>query len=273
MPYVKIDETFDMFFEVDDYVDPWQKSEAILLVHGIGGCSKEWYAWPPGLARKYTVFRIDLRGWGKSTVPPEGYQWSMVGFADDIRRFMDKVGLEKVHLVGTKLGGRIALHFARNFPNRLRSLTLISTPMSLKSGNQSNEHIPTKAGGRKAVEKWARSTMRERLGEVADDMMEWWIDLYRSHSPRVLSEVCRLAWSCDESNLVSSLSVPTLVIDSNAQGRADESKTWQQLIPDSKMVIVPVNNEGRQISASKPDACISILLEYLRDLSHRTQSS
>src|ERR1700712_4738553 len=104
MPDVKIDDTLTMHYEFDCFVEPWRTPEAILLVHGVGGCTEEWYAWVPPLSGKYAVVRVDLRGWGKSTVPPQDYPWSMDSFAADLKLFMDKVGLKKVHIVGTKLG-------------------------------------------------------------------------------------------------------------------------------------------------------------------------
>ena len=106
MPSVKIDDTLDMFYELDNFVEPWRTPETILLVHGIGGNTTEWIRWVPPLADKYAVLRVDLRGWGRSTVPPEGYPWSMDNFAADLRALMDRLGLQKVHMVGTKMGGR-----------------------------------------------------------------------------------------------------------------------------------------------------------------------
>src|ERR1700722_6644048 len=111
MPTQTIDDTLDMYYEVDNFVEPWKEPEVVMLVHGIGGSTPEGFAWIPPLSSKYKVVRVDLRGWGQSTIPPEGYEWSMDNFATDLKIFMDKQGMEKSHLLGTKLGGRIAVHF------------------------------------------------------------------------------------------------------------------------------------------------------------------
>jgi 3-oxoadipate enol-lactonase len=263
MPNLKIDDTLRMYYESDNFVEPWLAPETILLVHGIGGCTTEWYAWVPLLSHRYAVVRVDLRGWGKSSVPPAGYQWSMDNFASDLKKFMDRLGIQKVHLVGAKLGGRIAIHFASHYPDRLHSLTLVTTPMELRNLGDTREQRPKTAEGKKGVERWARATMKERLGDVAPEMMEWWIKLYSSHSPRVVSEVYDLAWWTDEYRLLSSIRVPTLVIDHNTQSSIEEIKSWQTLIPGSRLAVIPVTHEGRQISASKPAECVSALLEFL----------
>jgi pimeloyl-ACP methyl ester carboxylesterase len=274
VPKTKIDDTLDMYYEIDSFVEPWCTPEAILLVHGIGGCTTEWYAWVPPLSGKYAVVRVDLRGWGKSTVPPESYTWSMDSYAADLRNFMDKVRISKVHLVGTKLGGRIALHFARAYPDRLHSMTLVCTPMAiqnLKPGD-TRSNRPNAADGKRGVERWARASMTERLGEVAPEMLEWWIDLYSKSSPHVISGVYDLAWDTDEYSLLPEIRVPTLVIDSEENLSKNRLQDWPSLIPNSKVAVIPVTTGGRMISASKPAECATALLDFLDELEAKKQS-
>lgn len=266
MPKVRIDKTLEMYYELDNFVEPWRTPETILLVHGIGGATSEWYAWVPPLSGKYAVLRVDLRGWGKSTVPPKGYKWSMDNFARDLKILMDKLKLKKVHLVGAKLGGRIALHFAARYPKRLHSLVLVTTPMSISNLGDVRSQRPRTSQGRKGVEAWARRTMDERLGKVPPAQMEWWNQLYSSHSPRTVSEVYDLAWYTTENKMLSKIrGFPTLVIDSKAkqQRPIEEVRRWQRLIPGSVMAEIPVTTEGRQLSASKPEACVKALLKFL----------
>ena len=113
--------------------------------------------------------------------------------------------------------------------------------------------------------------MKERLGEVPSEMMEWWIKLYSSHSPRVMSEIFDLAWGTEEYSLLPTINVPTLVIDSKAKRSLDETMEWQKQIRGSRLVVIPVTHEGRMISASKPEACTKALLDFLQDLSAKKQ--
>ena len=59
MPTVRIDETLDLHYELDDYTDPWTKPETILLIHGVADTSKAWFAWIPRLARRFRLLRPD----------------------------------------------------------------------------------------------------------------------------------------------------------------------------------------------------------------------
>ena len=58
MPTVKLDETLEMYYEDDDFTDPWRTPETVVLHHGNAKSSRLWYAWVPLLARQYRVIRV-----------------------------------------------------------------------------------------------------------------------------------------------------------------------------------------------------------------------
>jgi len=128
MPFAKIDDTLEMFYEDDNFSDPWRKPETVVLHHGNSKNTKLWYAWVPLLARQYRVIRLDARGFGRSTVPPEGYDWSLSNFGTDMLKLLDHLGLEKVHLIGETVGGTISVQFAYDHPERLHTLTTCTSP-------------------------------------------------------------------------------------------------------------------------------------------------
>lgn len=268
MPDLKIDDSLVMHIEDDCFVAPWLLPQTVLLVHGIGGCAEEWFAWVPPLAGDYRVIRVDLRGWGRSTVPGPDYPWSMHNFATDLKAMLDALGIGKVHFVGTKLGGRIALHFARAWPERLASMTLICTPMTISDQpNDSRSARPTVAGGRQGVADWARRTMRERLGDVSPDMYGWWLDLYSAADPHAIAGVYDLAWQTDEFGMLDDVTVPTLIIDSEAITPAVQTRGWVKRIPGAELVMIAVGpGIGRQISASMPAQCVAAFRKFIDKL-------
>ncbi len=128
MPTVKLDDTLEMYYKDDDYADPWRSRETVALHHGNAKNGRLWYAWVPLLARQYRVVRLDARGFGRSTVPPPGYDWSLSGFATDLLRLLDYLELDQVHLIGETVGGTIALQFAYEHPERLHTVTTCTSP-------------------------------------------------------------------------------------------------------------------------------------------------
>ena len=64
----------------------------------------------PFYAENYSVYSIDPRGAGETDTPDGPYTTDQL--ADDVAAFMDAVGIEKAHIVGTSLGGATALKVA-----------------------------------------------------------------------------------------------------------------------------------------------------------------
>ncbi|TMK32826.1 MAG: alpha/beta fold hydrolase, partial [Alphaproteobacteria bacterium] len=57
-------------YYTDDFTDPSKKAPTLLLLHAAMGSARRYFAWVPHLARDWRVVRLDLRGHGRSQVPP-----------------------------------------------------------------------------------------------------------------------------------------------------------------------------------------------------------
>jgi pimeloyl-ACP methyl ester carboxylesterase len=75
----------------------------------------------------FQVAVFDNRGVGYSSTPQGPYTMSMM--ADDTLAVADALGWATFHLVGVSMGGMISQHVALKAPQRLQSLTLITTRM------------------------------------------------------------------------------------------------------------------------------------------------
>jgi pimeloyl-ACP methyl ester carboxylesterase len=97
-----------------------------VLVHGNFA---SWRWWKPVFQRLPPGFRAyapDLRGCGDTLGGGSGDGYSMPRLAQDLLAFVDALDLRSFHLVGHSLGGAIALQFALERPDRVRSLTLVA---------------------------------------------------------------------------------------------------------------------------------------------------
>jgi len=137
-----------MYYEVDDFTDPWiTDKETVWLQHGVGRSTRFWYHWVPPLARHYQVIRRDMRGHGQSADPGPDHHWSLDELVTDMHAFMDALGLRQVHYVGESIGGILGVLFATRWPERLKSLTICNSPTTIRpagtralSGEQGNLH-------------------------------------------------------------------------------------------------------------------------------------
>ncbi|RME32503.1 MAG: alpha/beta fold hydrolase, partial [Thermoflexia bacterium] len=99
---------------------------AVLLLHGLGSCGEDWLLLQaPALSQRHRVLMPDLRGHGRSDVPPGPY--TVPQMADDIAGFLEATGTDSAHMVGLSLGGAVAQALAVRHPTRVRSLVLVNT--------------------------------------------------------------------------------------------------------------------------------------------------
>ena len=73
-------------------------------------------------SKDYRVIAVDTRGHGQS--PRGNAPFTLRQFAEDLRSFMDRLGIEKASLLGFSDGGNIALLFAMKYPDRVERLIL-----------------------------------------------------------------------------------------------------------------------------------------------------
>ena len=100
----------------------------LVLLHGYPQNHHCWEKVAPALARHFDVIVPDLRGYGESDAPPDDPEhrtYSKRRMAADIVGLLDRLGLEKAHVLGHDRGGRVAYRFALDHPDRLLRLGII----------------------------------------------------------------------------------------------------------------------------------------------------
>ena len=100
-------------------------ASAVIFLHGFGASLHTWEPWASTLAKDLRVIRIDLPGSGLSLPDPTG-DYSDARSQQILLALMDKLGLQRVSLVGNSIGGRIAWTFAGTHPQRTNKLVLVS---------------------------------------------------------------------------------------------------------------------------------------------------
>lgn len=96
----------------------------LVLAHGFNTSGRTWERLAPGLASRYRVIVPDLRGHGRSTGAPETIHHER--FAADLVALLDHLGVERAHFVGHSSGGMCLLFVGTRYPERARTLALVS---------------------------------------------------------------------------------------------------------------------------------------------------
>jgi len=99
----------------------------IVFIHGLGSSGYiEWRFNLEAFSRRHRVFAPDLPGFGRSD-KPAGARYGIPYFARTIDRYMAGRRLRNAVVVGTSMGGRVALEVALAYPDRVRRLVLVNS--------------------------------------------------------------------------------------------------------------------------------------------------
>ncbi|GFH56274.1 abhydrolase domain-containing protein 11 [Chaetoceros tenuissimus] len=101
--------------------------DPVILLHGLLGQKRNFASLGTSLAlqleHKRRIFAVDLRNHGDSTDWRSEMSYSQM--AEDIRQFMDNVGIEKAVLIGHSMGGKCAKAMALTYPDRVSGLIVL----------------------------------------------------------------------------------------------------------------------------------------------------
>lgn len=96
----------------------------VMAVHGLGATKGSFLPTVAALAARFRVIAVDLPGFGDSD-KPIGAPYDPRFFAAAGLDLLDALALDRVHLIGNSLGGRIALEIAMRHPERVRRVVLL----------------------------------------------------------------------------------------------------------------------------------------------------
>jgi pimeloyl-ACP methyl ester carboxylesterase len=107
---------------------------AVILIHGFGGSTFSWRYTLPALAQvgDYAV-ALDLKGFGLADKTFDA-DYSHAAQADLVAQVMDALRIQKATVIGHSMGGSVAVHFARQYPDRVEKLVLVDAAVFESGG-------------------------------------------------------------------------------------------------------------------------------------------
>ena len=124
MPFVDVDNAKISYHVV-------RKGKPLLLISGLGTDHRTWIFQIPFFKEYFKVIVFDNRGMGESTGSIGPYSTKLM--AEDAKKIIDHLKLEKVNVLGSSMGGMIAQKLAIRYPDVVDKLVLCST--SAKPGD------------------------------------------------------------------------------------------------------------------------------------------
>lgn len=247
------------------YQDDGQ-GEPLLFLHGFTFDHRMWQGQLDFFSQYYRVLVLDSRGHGQSDAPETGY--SRGHRVEDTKHLLDELKIDKVHLIGLSMGGTTAIGFALKYPERLKSMVLVSTGAAGHSPGkkiQILDEIAKTKGIEAAKEKWLEwilvwfNKRDPEIGRLIKKMVNEhsgaiWVDPMRGKYQRTI----------DVEN-VHKISTPTLIVAGQLDRLFVElSEKLHQEIKNSQLILL--ENAGHMLNLEYSDKFNAELLNFIESI-------
>jgi 3-oxoadipate enol-lactonase len=157
--------------EADEHTLHWElfgsgDREIVCMLNGLAMQTPAWYSFLPRLQPDYDVLLWDYPGQGQSSTADVPYRIDRI--ASYLAQILDRIGADRIHLVGISYGGFVALEFARQFQERLHTLAISGILLSRETLFDMYQDLSLRfyAGGPAAFDLYTRYMYEKIFGEV-----------------------------------------------------------------------------------------------------------
>ena len=281
MPEITTDDGVRLHYLVDDYREPWrgEPDATGLLYHGFLKSLEHWTPFVPAIARHYRVVRFDVRGAGRSSIPPQGSEWTVDRFINDALNLMDALKIRKVHWAGFESGGLLGLILAANRPERIVSVACFNTPYRnpdsentmkdlFRCGYANNDEAIDKLG----IEKWVTKLCEQGvLADRVDPAIVNWVSRHAAGIPASVAKEWHKVFGRTSALLTdvpTRVTAPVLLVAGAKHIHGCQPPLLDGLRHNlqnaREVVYIPDVAIGVQLQA--PDACAAAYLKFLGSL-------
>lgn len=188
------------------------RGRPVLFLHGWLGSWRYWFPTMEVVAEHFRTYSFDFWGFGDSR--RKQTQESIQAYSDQVIRFLDELGIDRVQLVGHSMGGMVALKTAINHPDRITRVATVGAPIDGDSLSWllklTDRPIFADAFARLP---WLRRYLfRFFLGETADPAVHEVIDDSVKSSANTLRHAVSSMWRTDLRPELERLRVPALIV-------------------------------------------------------------
>lgn len=249
--------------DVHAIVSGRDSAPVVVLSNSLGSTHRMWDAQIPALERDFRVVRYDTRGHGGSPVPAGPY--SIDDLADDLIALLDRLGVERAHLVGLSLGGMTVMRVASRNPERVQRIALLCTGAQLPPSQAWTDRTalvreqgsPAVAGA--VVERWFTPAYLE----AHPDKRSAYEAMVGSTSAEGYAGCCEAIAELDLREELSTITAPTLAIAGEEDPATPPAKLEEIVarIPGATLLTVP--QSAHLANAEQPDIITPAILEHL----------
>ena len=235
----------------------------LYLVHGIGARKTTWDELILGLRDRFTCVSFDLRGHGESPLPPTPY--TLDDLVDDLEALREKLGHERIHVIGHSLGGMIGPAYTRAHPERVLSLGLLS----IAAGRSEDDRAKLEAVGRtmeqlgvsESLPTFVSRWFTDAFIDAHPDLIEARLQQVRDTPADVFLNVFWIYATTEMGPWLHEIDCPCLVLTGELDGGCNPrlNRFMHEQLPDSRLVIIDGIKHSLLMEASH------LALPHIRD--------
>lgn len=208
----------------------------IVMMHGWGQSLRSMRLLGELLANYYTVYLIDLPGFGKSEKPET--DWDTREYAVGMRQFAEEQGIKKCYLLGHSFGGRVSIRLASMYPELVAGVVLINSG-GLKRQLQFPKNIRAKCIG------MLSKTIKALDASFGSNLFQnWFVPKYASLDYKNAGEMRNILVKAVNEDLTQDsqqVKCPTFILwgKDDQETPLESGKRFHELIKGSQFVALP----------------------------------
>jgi len=244
----------------------------VTLLHGFTQSGRSWRELIAHMAEGWKWIVPDLRGHGATQIGSHAI-CSMEACTDDLVRLWDALGVERTHVVGYSMGGRLALHLAARRPERVLSLLTVGAHAGLaesardarRRGDEALAERIERDGIEAFIESWGSLPMfagLERRGPAY--VAEVRAERLRNHVAGLACSLRGMGAGAMEPvwDKLAQVTVPcTFMAGKLDHGYVASARRLASTTPNGRFEIVP--RAGHAVHQERPDAFARVLASHL----------
>ncbi|OFX84336.1 MAG: hypothetical protein A2W99_01040 [Bacteroidetes bacterium GWF2_33_16] len=252
----------------------------LIIIHGLYGSSDNWVTIGKKLADKFEVYIIDQRNHGQSPHSPDHNYFLL---KEDLKDFMDQQSIERAIILGHSMGGKTAMFFSSDYPERITNLIVVDiSPLSYFTTNsiQLLQHTAildsmnkidfSKILSRNRIDeilsdsipqKYIRQFLLKNIKRSKDNKLYWGINI-----PVLYEKLPEIIDGLKEEDFKGGRTIagfPVLFIKGeNSDYILEKDITAiKKIYPFAEIETIP--NAGHWLHAEQPELFLQILLKFL----------
>ena len=242
-----------------------ERGPVVIFVHGVGSTAAIWDYQLRALADRYRCFAVELRGNGVPQPDPPPERINRDGYVDDVLAIADAAGAQQFHFVGCSLGGVVGFELWQRAPDRVQSLTFVGSFAWYPDAQSYVENVIAGVHGAGTMERFAHERAR-KLGMPPGLRTDETIAQMACKSVPCYIAATHATWTGEYRNVLSSISVPSLVVCGENDGVAPPafSQEIAQGVRAGRLDVIA--GAGHVANADAPERFNSILRSFLESV-------